>query len=302
MTLLITGATGLVGKELVVQLLAQQHTVHFLTTSKDKIIDRPNHKGFYWNPKLGVLDENCLLGVDVIIHLAGATVSKRWTTNYKQEIIESRIDSSNVLFKALKQHPNQVKQFISASAIGIYQTSLTTVHDEDSLAFGNDFLANVVLKWEASVDKFSLLDIKVSKVRIGLVLSNHGGALEALVKPIKLGLGSSFGSGKQMQSWIHIADLVQLFSFVAQHQLEGVFNAVAPHPVSNKELVVSIAKILKRPLFLPAIPQLVMQLLLGEMHQLLFSSQWVSAKKCQDLGFQFQFDRLEPALKNLIIK
>ncbi len=300
MTLLITGATGLVGSEIVSLLLENNHTVHYLTTSKDKIIDEPNYKGFYWNPKQGVLDESCLNDVEVIIHLAGASVSKRWTSNYKQEIIESRIDTSNLLFKALKHHPNQVKQIVSASAIGIYKDSLTEVYHEDSKQFGDDFLTNVVLKWEESVDKFSLLHLKVCKLRIGLVLSDKGGALSEMIKPIKLGLGSPFGSGLQMQSWIHISDLAQLFYFATQQQLEGVYNAVAPNPVTNKALTKSIAKVLNKPLFMPAIPKFVMQLVLGEMHQLLFSSQHVSSNKIENQHFKFQFDDLEPALIDLL--
>ncbi|WP_291120279.1 TIGR01777 family oxidoreductase [Flavobacterium sp. UBA6135] len=300
MTLLITGATGLVGSEIVSLLLENNHTVHYLTTSKDKIIDKPNYKGFYWNPKQGVLDESCLNDVEVIIHLAGASVSKRWTSNYKQEIIESRIDTSNLLFKALKQHPNQVKQIVSASAIGIYKDSLTEVYHEDSKQFGDDFLTNVVLKWEESVDKFSLLHLKVCKLRIGLVLSDKGGALSEMIKPIKLGLGSHFGSGLQMQSWIHISDLAQMFYFATQNQLEGVYNAVAPNPATNKALTKSIAKVLNKPLFMPAIPKFAMQLVLGEMHQLLFSSQNVSSKKIENQRFEFQFEDLEPALKDLL--
>jgi len=300
MTLLITGATGLVGSEIVSLLLENNHTVHYLTTSKDKIIDKPNYKGFYWNPKQGVLDESCLNDVEVIIHLAGASVSKRWTSNYKQEIIESRIDTSNLLFKALKHHPNQVKQIVSASAIGIYKDSLTEVYHEDSKQFGDDFLTNVVLKWEESVDKFSLLHLKVCKLRIGLVLSDKGGALSEMIKPIKLGLGSHFGSGLQMQSWIHISDLAQMFYFATQNQLEGVYNAVAPNPATNKALTKSIAKVLNKPLFMPAIPKFAMQLVLGEMHQLLFSSQNVSSKKIENQRFEFQFEDLEPALKDLL--
>lgn len=300
MTLLITGATGLVGSEIVSLFLKNNHTVHYLTTSKDKIIDEPNYKGFYWNPKQGVLDESCLNEVEVIIHLAGASVSKRWTSNYKQEIIESRIDTSNLLFKALKHHPNQVKQIVSASAIGIYQDSLTEIYHEDSKKFGDDFLTNVVLKWEESVDKFSLLHLKVCKLRIGLVLSDKGGALSEMIKPIKLGLGSPFGSGLQMQSWIHISDLAQLFYFATQQQLEGVYNAVAPNPVTNKALTKSIAKVLNKPLFMPAIPKFAMQLVLGEMHQLLFSSQHVSSKKIENQNFKFQFDDLESALIDLL--
>lgn len=302
MKILITGATGMVGKELVTLLLKENHTVHYLTTSKDKIQNKPNYYGFFWNPEQSIIDENCLMGVDAIIHLAGATVSKRWTNSYKEEIMESRVLTTNLLYKALKDYPNQVKQVVSASAIGIYPDSLTHVYSEDSLKVSHDFLGTVVQKWEESVDIFSILKIKVCKIRIGLVLSDKGGALTEMVKPIKLGLGSPFGSGKQMQSWIHISDLVHLFYFAVQNQLEGVYNAVAPNPVTNRILTEAIAKVLKKPLFVPPVPKFAMQFLLGEMHQLLFSSQNVSSKKIQDKQFQFQFIELNAALKNLLIK
>ena len=299
MKILITGATGMIGKEIVALLLQKNHTVHYLTTSKEKIQNKPNYYGFFWNPEQSIIDENCLMGVDAIIHLAGATVSKRWTDSYKEEIIESRVLTTNLLYKALKDHPHQVKQVVSASAIGIYPDSLTEIYTEDSLKVSNDFLGIVVQKWEESVDVFSILKITVCKIRIGLVLSDQGGALAEMIKPVKLGLGSPFGSGKQIQSWIHIDDLVQLFYFTIQEQLEGVYNAVAPNPVSNKIFTATLAKVLRKPLFMPAVPKFVMQIVLGEMHQLLFASQNVSSKKIQEKHFQFKYQDLESALTNL---
>lgn len=302
MKILITGATGMIGKEIVALLLQNNHTIHYLTTSREKIQNKPNYYGFFWNPEQSIIDENCLMGVDAIIHLAGATVSKRWTNSYKEEIIESRVLTTNLLYKALKDYPNQVKQVVSASAIGIYPDSLTEVYTEESLKVSHDFLGTVVQKWEESVDVFSVLKIKVCKIRIGLVLSDKGGALAEMVKPIQLGLGSPFGCGMQMQSWIHINDLVELFYFAVDNQLEGVFNAVSPNAVTNKELTKTIAKVLGKPLFMPAVPKFAMQLLLGEMHQLLFSSQHVSSEKIQKKQFHFRFIELEPALLDLLKK
>ncbi|MGK4569137.1 TIGR01777 family oxidoreductase [Flavobacterium sp. 3HN19-14] len=300
MRILITGATGLIGNELVALLLQNGVQLHYLTTSRKKIADESNFKGFYWNPEQGIIDENCLMGVDVIIHLAGATISKRWTRSYKQEIIESRVITTNLLFKAVKANPGQVRQIISASAIGIYRDSLKNVYFEDSKIFDEGFLGNVVIKWEQSVDKFKLLDIKVCKLRTGLVLSNKGGALIELMKPIKMGLGAPFGSGKQIQSWIHIHDLVEMYFYAARHEWEGVYNAVAPNPVTNKELTVCVARNLHKPLFMPKIPEFLMQLVLGEMHQLLYSSQYVSEKKALEHNFEFQYKTLEKALDHLL--
>ena len=299
MKVLITGATGLIGNELVSLLLQNGVNIHYVTTSKKKIVNELNYKGFYWNPEQGIINENCLMGVDAIIHLAGATISKRWIKSYKQEIIESRLLSSAVLFKALKNHPNQVKQIVSASGTAIYPNNDTVIYDENSQEIDNSFLANVVFKWEESVDKFKSLGLKVCKLRTGIVLSNKGGALIEMAKPIKMGLGSPFGNGKQIQSWIHIHDIAALYFFAISNDLEGVYNAVAPNPVSNDKLTTAIATVLKKPLFMPNIPKFMMKLLLGEMHELLFENRNLSAQKIIDKGFVFKNKTIEKAIKNI---
>lgn len=299
MKVLITGATGLIGNELVALLLQNGISIHYLTTSKKKIENQPNYKGFYWNPEQGTIDENCLMGVDAIIHLAGATISKRWTTSYKQEIIESRLLSSAVLFKALKNHPNQVKQIVSASGTAIYPNNDKVIYDENATEFDNYFLGNVVLKWEESVDKFKSLGLKVCKLRTGIVLSNKGGALIEMAKPIKMGIGAPFGTGKQMQSWIHIHDIAALYFFAITNDLEGVYNAVAPNPVSNEKLTVAIARVLRKPLFMPNIPKFMMNLLLGEMHELLFENRNISSQKSVAKGFVFKYKTIDEAIENI---
>jgi len=299
MKILITGATGLIGSELVKLLVAKNHTVHYLTTSKEKNKYDSNYVGFYWNPQLGKIDENCIYGVDVIIHLAGANIAKRWTDSYKQEIIESRTLSSELLFNLVKKTPNHIKQIISASGTAIYPESFSKVYSEITVDSEDSFLSNVVKKWEESVNVFQVLGIKVCKLRTGIVLSNVAGALPEMVKPIKLGFGAAMGSGKQIQSWIHITDLVAMYYFAIENQLEGVYNAVSPNPVSNLELTKTIAKTLKKPLWLPNIPEFVMKFILGEMSYLLFSSKNLSAQKISTAGFQFQFPKIEKAISNL---
>ena len=299
MKILITGATGLIGQELVAVLLEKGHAVNYLTTSITKRISKPNCFGYYWNPSEDEIDENCLINVDIIIHLAGASIAKRWTNSYKQEIIESRILSAQLLYNTLKNNPHQVKQFISASAIGIYPESHRKIYDESATETANDFLADVVKEWEESADTFQQLNIKVAKIRTGVVLSEKGGALPQMAKPIKLGFGANMGNGKQMQSWIHLTDLVQLYAFVVENQLEGIYNAVAPNPVTNAELTKTIAKTLHKPLFLPNIPQFLMQLILGEMAILLFSSKNCSANKILKQGFQFQFPTITSAIETI---
>lgn len=296
---LITGATGLVGKEIVKLCHAQNIAVHYLTRSKSKIETKDNYKGFYWDYKKREIDSTCFEGVDTIIYLAGATVSKRWTPTYKNEIIESRVETTKFLLESLKDQNHNVQQLIAASAIGIYPDSITNYYDAETTEVSSSFLGQVVQQWEAAVDAFTALNIKVAKVRIGLVLSQKGGALAQIVKPVKLGFGAAFGSGKQWQSWIHIQDLSRIFMFVMQHRLEGIYNGVAPNPVTNTELIKSIANALNRPYFLPNFPKRLMCIFLGEMHSLLFESQRVSSKKMEMSGFEFKYHHLQPALQDL---
>ncbi|MVO10403.1 TIGR01777 family protein [Flavobacterium sp. TP390] len=300
MKVLITGATGLVGNELSSLLLQNGVTVHYLSTSKSKLVSESNYKGFYWNPNAGDIDKNALDEVDVIVHLAGASVSERWTTSYKEEIINSRVLSTRLLFQTLSKNQNQVKHIISASAIGIYPSSYDAVYSEDNQKVDASFLGEVVQQWEEEVDQFERLGILVSKVRTGIVLAEEGGALQKMAKPIKLGLGAAFGTGKQYQSWIHNHDLASLYYYIIQHKLEGIYNAVSPYPVTNEGLTKAIAKTLAVPYFMPNIPKFVLKIILGEMHQILFTSQNVSARKILEKGFQFKYASLDKALQELL--
>lgn len=293
---LITGATGLVGTELVKQLHQQNITVHYLTTSKDKIEDRENYKGFYWNIKTNEIDNTCLAGVRTIFHLAGASIAERWTTAYKKEILESRVASVALLKRVLSETSHQINHVIAASAVGIYEDSLQITHTEESHAFNDGFLGKVVKQWETATQSFEALNIPVTQIRIGLVLSKKGGAFTKMSQPIKLGLGAPFGSGKQWQSWIHLEDLVAMFRYVMNGKHYGVYNATAPHPVTNKELTKVIAKHYSKPLWLPGIPKFVMSMVLGEMHTILYESQQVSSKKIENLGFKFRYSHLKDFL------
>lgn len=296
MRVLITGATGLVGSELVSLLLKNGVNISYLTTSKKKLQNEEKYKGYYWDPENGIIDENCLDEADAIIHLAGASIAKRWTPSYKEEILSSRIVSAQVLYGLLKNKQNTIKQFISASAIGIYPDSLTKVYSEDDKETDNSFLGDVVKKWEEAVDAVARLGIRVAKIRTGLVLSGKGGMLKELAGPVKFGLGSAFGSGNQMQSWIDIEDLAGIYYHVLQNKFEGVYNAVAPYPVTQNELIKAVAKVLDKPYFMPNVPKLLMEMVMGEMYILLFTSQNVSARKIIDDGYQFKFLSLEKAL------
>lgn len=276
-------------------------TVHYLTTSKSKLSTEANYRGFYWNPNTNEIDYNCFKGVSAIINLVGASISKRWTDSYKKEILKSRTKTAQLLQDTIIKHNYQIEHVVSASAIGIYPTSLTNYYDEDATQVASTFLGEVVEQWESAVDSFKTLGCKVAKVRVGLVLAKDGGALPQIVKPIKFGAGAAFGDGKQWQSWIHVKDLASIFMHILQYKLEGVYNGVAPNAVTNKELTKVAASVLQRPLILPNMPRFVMKLVLGEMYILLFESQRVSSQKIENEGFNFTYANLRPALEDLLL-
>lgn len=301
MKVLITGATGLVGNAIVGILKEKGVSVNYLTTRKEKVVSSEGMKGFYWNPSKGQIDLACFEGVSAIINLAGASISKRWTKDYKEKVVSSRVDSLDTMFSALKEiDSSNIKSFVSASAIGIYPNSTQAFYDEKETSVDDSFLGQVVGTWEEKMDAFGVFDFKLSKIRIGIVMSAQGGALPEMAKPIKYFVGAVMGSGNQWQSWIHIDDLAQLFVFVIENGLQGTFNGVAPNPVTNTKMTKVLAKVLKRPLWLPRIPRTVMQSVLGEMSYLLFASQRVSSKRIEKKGFSFQYANIEVALENLL--
>jgi uncharacterized protein (TIGR01777 family) len=304
MRVLITGATGLVGQEIVKKCWEKNWEVHYLSTSQDKLVNTDNYKGFFWDPNSGFIDADCIKGVSAIIHLAGASVSKRWTDSYKEEILQSRIIPTQMLIHLLKNHPqHQIKHILSASAIGLYpDDAFKNYQENDDTINDNSFLASVVARWETEVNRFQQLGLLVTKVRIGIVLSENGGALAEMVKPISKGFGAVLGSGDQWMSWIHIEDLAGIFIKLTKNQKEGVFNGVAPNPVTNKQMTYAIAKILRKKIFLPPVPGFVLKLILGEMATLVLSSIRADAKKVMRTGYHFKFDTLDEALQNLLKK
>lgn len=300
MKVLITGATGLVGRAMVELCLSNDIGVHYLTTKKRKLVSQENHHGFYWNPNKNEIDIACFKGVDVIINLAGASITKRWTKRNRNIILNSRVNSLRTLRLGLEElQDHTVTKLVSASAIGIYPSSLTDFYKEDEKNSTNEFLGKVVQAWEKEVDTFAVLGVNTVKLRIGLVLSNKGGALPKIVKPIRNFVGAPFGSGEQWQSWIHINDLAQLFLFAAKTDINGVFNAVAPNPVTNSKMTKAVATAVSMPILMPNIPKLALQVLLGKMHVLLVDSHRVSSKKIQKKGFDFQYQNITMALQDL---
>jgi uncharacterized protein (TIGR01777 family) len=299
-SILITGASGLIGSRLTELLVARGHKVSHLGRSK-KAGPVPS---FVWDVEKGTLDTKALEGVQAIVHLAGAGVAdKRWTEKRKKEILQSRTQSSALLFNALQNSKHDVKAVVSASAIGYYGSTLSNEVYKEEHEPGNDFLAGVVDAWEKSVDKICSLGIRVVKIRIGIVLSSKGGALAEMARPVKLFIGSPLGTGNQIVSWIHIDDLCEIFIKAIEDQaMSGAYNAVAPHPVTNRQMTQAIAKVLHRPMIVPAVPTLALRIILGEMVDAVVKGSNVSAEKIQKTGFHFKYENLDDALKDCLIQ
>jgi len=297
---LITGASGLIGKRLTELLLQKGHQVSHLGRKKSNGLV----PSYVWDVKGGTIDINALKGIDTIIHLAGAGIAdKPWTKERKREILESRTQSTQLLHKTLQQNPNSVKAFISASAIGYYGFEASDKTFTENSEAGIDFLASVTRQWEEEVEKLKTLSLRVAKIRIGIVLSTEGGALKPMLLPIKYFVGSPLGSGKQWMSWIHMDDLCAMFIHIAENEkLDGVYNATSPTASTNAEFTKAVAAVLKRPIWLPNVPEFVLTILLGEMASLITQGSKVSSKKIQESGFVFQYPTLEGALENLLAK
>ena len=300
MKILITGATGLVGRSIVKLCHEQQIQVNYLTTRKAAVENMENYRGFYWDPARKLIDPACFEGVTSIINLAGSTIARRWTKSRKRRIFSSRINSLKTLAKGLEAAGgHQITSLVSASAIGIYPSSPVEYYTEEETAIDQSFLGEVVSAWEKEADTLKKYRLKVAKVRSGLVLSRDGGALPDISNPVKFYAGAAFGSGEQWQSWIHVRDLARMYLFILGHGLEGIYNAVAPNPVTNNKLIREIAKVLDKPLLLPNIPEFMMRFLLGEMAYTLYASQRVSSKKIENHGFDFRYSNICRALQDL---
>jgi uncharacterized protein (TIGR01777 family) len=293
--ILITGGTGLVGSTLIPMIQEKGFEPVLLSRTAG---NKKGIKTYAWDPMHGHMDPAALDGVTAIIHLAGATVAKRWTPRYKQEIMDSRVLSTRLLLNTLAANPHQVKTFVSASAIGIYPDHPDQLFAE-SAPPANDFLGQVVQHWEREVSLIGALGLRTAMLRTGLVLSNSGGALAPIRTTVKWGLGSSLGSGRQWVSWIHVQDLCNMFLYAIKYPLEGPVNAVAPHPVPYRELVREVGRVLNRPILFPPVPAFLLKALLGEMATVVLRSNKVASEKIQEAGFQFDFDNLRAALEDV---
>ena len=296
--ILISGGSGLVGTALSALLQQQGYHVAHLSRSPH-LATASDVQRYYWNPSKKEIALKSLLESDALIHLAGAPVAKRWTPSYKKEIIDSRVESTRFLSEVLAKEKHKIKTVISASAIGCYPHSFEKTYTEAD-TYGDHFLAQVVQQWEEEIKRVAQQNVRTVALRIGVVLSKKGGALPQMSESIRWGLGAPLGSGRQFIPWIHIEDLCRMFLHALENKdMEGVYNAVAPEAVSNKELTRAIARVLKKPLWLPAVSAFMLKLFMGPMAQMVLMSTKASAEKIQETGFQFTHQELLPALKAL---
>jgi uncharacterized protein (TIGR01777 family) len=296
--ILISGATGLVGKKLSKKLHERGYKVEILVRSKDQESD---FKSYLWNYEKGVLEEGALDNTYIFIHLAGATISKRWTESYKKEIYNSRINSAQFIYEEMQKQNIHPEAVISSSAAGIYgQTTSQTIFTEKDPA-ADDFLGKVCKNWEEKALQFRNLGSRVVCVRTSTVLSEKGGALEVLKKPIELNVGAVLGTGDQYFPWIHIDDLVNIYvKAVECVTIDGAYNASAPDFVTNKILTKTIADHLGKTIWLPNIPKFVIKTALGEMSVLALEGSRISPDKIINEGFNFAYERLDSALADVL--
>jgi uncharacterized protein (TIGR01777 family) len=294
-TILITGGTGLIGSHLCPRLEEEGYAIALLSRGKKSL---NGYQIFEWNPEKEEIEEGAIESADYIIHLAGANIGeKKWTQKRKKEIVESRIKGIDFLYRKIKEKNKSIKAFVSSSAVGYYGsvTGGKIYNENDSP--GNDFLAQVCVKWEKAADQFQHFGIRTVKLRSGVVLSREGGALDQMKTPVQMGIGSPLGSGKQYVPWIHIDDLCSIYiKAIEESKITGAYNAVAPDYRTNAEFMHLIADISNKPFWLPAVPAVMLKILLGEKASIVLEGSRISCEKIQQEGFSFKFPTLENAL------
>jgi uncharacterized protein (TIGR01777 family) len=298
MNILITGGSGFVGSSLAKSLVQDNHHVIILDKVPPRIIHE--HVSFVATDFSDVsIIKSAITSADVIVHLAGASIFGTWTPEYKKTIIASRIDSARMMYDIIAQSDNQLKAFVSASAVGYYGDTGDTLVDESSDS-GSDFLAEVCRQWESAAYTFADRGVRVCTVRTAIVLGPGGGMMRQIIPLFRWMLGGVLGTGRQWFSWIHIDDLVAVYRTAIQDQtLVGAINATSPDPVTNREFTMALARQLHRPAIF-RIPFWVLKFLLGEFARAITASSRVAPKVLVDKGFQFTFPTIIKALSSII--
>jgi uncharacterized protein len=309
-TVALTGGTGLIGTALIKHLLRHNYQIIVFTRNPGKAVAKGKfgNQVTYaaWDVKAQTIDEKALSTADYIIHLAGAgVVDHAWTDKYKREIIDSRVNSSKLLLDTLKKIDHHVTAFVSASATGWYgpDTQQSLQHGFiESDGSSKDFLGETCRLWEESTEPAEQMGIRRVVLRTGIVLSKKGGALAEFIKPIKLGVAGVLGKGKQMVSWIHIDDMCELYLYALEHEnMNGIYNAVGPNPVTNQELTLALAKAMKGNAFIKMnVPEFILKLMMGDRSIEILKSTTVSSKKAEATGFRFQWPFITEAVTDLV--
>ena len=292
---LITGGTGLIGKRLSFLLASKGYEVSVLSRSKSP---ESKYTTFVWNVKDQFIEEEAFQDLDYIIHLAGAGIAdKKWSEKRKKEIIDSRVQYTNLLYNTSKRLKTPLKAFISASATGYYGSVTTATIFTETDQPANDFLGKVCRLWEESIFQFKNDKTRTVALRTGIVLSNDGGALKKMKTP----LVTPLGDGKQYMPWIHIDDLCEIYiKAIEDEDFEGAYNAIAPEHITNYSFSKAIAKTFKIP-FLPiGAPSFILKIVFGKMATIILNGSRVSTGKIEKTGFKFKFKSLDKASKNLI--
>ena len=296
MKILLTGASGLVGKHLIPVLKKANHQIVRLVRSKDQA----NEDTVYWSPLSGEIEVDRLRHIDAVIHLAGEPIMGRWTDNKKERIRQSRADATNFLCKQLGQLSPPPRTLIAASAIGYYGNRPDAWIDEDAPP-GTGFLPEVCSAWEEATESARKAGIRVVNLRIGVVLSPDGGALAQMLTPFRLGLGGKIGDGKLYMSWLTLEELIGMIQFALQTEsLSGPVNAVAPNPVTNLEMTRILGRLVHRPTIF-SVPSLAVRILFGEMGiDLLLAGARVKPVRLSEAGYEFKHPDLEHALGQVL--
>jgi hypothetical protein len=302
MKILITGATGLIGRSLCRSLIDEGRQVVALSRrppAAPPITDLEGVIAVQWEPSAGPPPAAAWEGVDVVIHLAGEPVTTRWTEEQKRRIHDSRVEGARNLVAGMRATPRPPKVFVSASAVGFYGDRGDEILNENS-APGDGFLSELCLDWEAEAARARELGVRVPLVRVGVVLSPSGGALEKMLLPFKLGLGGRVGDGRQWFPWIHIEDIVGIFLHaLSSPAVDGPINGVAPGIVTNEEFTRELAAALNRPAFFP-VPKSALRVLMGEMSEVVTGGQRIVPQVALDTGYQFKYPNLRPALESIL--
>ncbi len=297
-TILITGGSGLVGRKLSRLLIEKGYKVIWLSRERYVKAEIPRYR---WDYQRGEIEKEAVEQADIIIHLAGSNLGEdSWTRVKKQSIVESRVQTAQLLLDTVKSLDKKLDAFISASAIGYYGVKITdTIFTEEDAPTDSDFLSRTCRKWEDAAFRFQdELNVRTVALRTAFVISKNSEAFKKMVLPTRFGLGAPIGSGRQYLTWIHIEDLCHMYlKAVEDTTMQGVYNAVSPEFINNADFMHTLARVMRRPFFMPHVPRFIMRLIMGEAADMVLGGSRISSKKIQDAGYKFQYDTSKKAIR-----